>query len=181
MTSATSATFSRGQARIAAAAAGLAAALVLTTGCSGDGGSDDSPSSTGSTPSASADTGGGTGDSTGDGTGGSDKSKGKVGALEGSWLATTGGKAVALVITGEEAGLFSTGGSVCSGTAGETSGMRMIELKCSDGNKDRAEGMVDSVNATNLKVTWEGLGEETYTKAEGGKLPSGMPTASLGS
>ncbi|MEV2230417.1 hypothetical protein AB0H69_17790 [Streptomyces phaeochromogenes] len=171
----TSATISRGQARIAAAAAGLAAALVLTTGCSSDdgGGSDDSPSSTGSAPSGSADTGGGTG--------GSGGSKSKVGALEGSWLATKSGKAVALVITGEEAGLFSTGGSVCSGTAGETSGMRMIELKCSDGNKDRAEGMVDSVDSTTLKVTWEGFGEETYTKAEGGKMPSGLPTASLGS
>ncbi|MGW2286019.1 hypothetical protein [Streptomyces phaeochromogenes] len=174
----TSATISRGQARIAAVAAGLAAALVLTTGCSSDdgGGSDDSPSSTGSTPSGSADTGGGTG-----GSGGSGGSKGKVGALEGSWLATKSGKAVALVITGAEAGLFSTGGSVCSGTAGETSGMRMIELKCSDGNKDRAEGMVDSVDSTTLKVTWEGFGEETYTKAEGGKMPSGLPTASLGS
>ncbi|MCZ4513300.1 hypothetical protein O3Q52_35130 [Streptomyces sp. ActVer] len=170
----TSATISRGQARIAAAAAGLAAALVLT-GCSSDdgGGGDDSPSSTGSAPTASADTGGGTG--------GSGGSAGKVGALEGSWLATKGGKAVALVVTGEEAGLFSTGGSVCSGTAGETSGMRMIKLKCSDGNKDRAEGMVDSVGSTTLKVTWEGFGEETYTKAEGGKLPSGLPTASLGS
>jgi hypothetical protein len=173
----TSATISRGQARIAAAAAGLAAALVLTTGCSGDsGGSDDSPSSTGAAPTGSADTGGGTG-----GSGGSGGSKGKVEALEGSWLATKSGKAVALVITGEEAGLFSTGGSVCSGTAGETSGMRMIELKCSDGNKDRAEGMVDSVDSKTLKVTWEGLGEETYTKAEGGKMPSGLPTASLGS
>ncbi|MEV0932613.1 hypothetical protein ACIBMX_26165 [Streptomyces phaeochromogenes] len=174
----TSATIPRGQARIAAVAAGLAAALVLTTGCSSDdgGGGDDSPSSTGSAPSGSADTGGGTGGS--DGSGGS---KDKVGALEGSWLATKSGKAVALVITGSEAGLFSTGGSVCSGTAGETSGMRMIELKCSDGNKDRAEGMVDSVDSTTLKVTWEGLGEETYTKAEGGKMPSGLPTASLGS
>ncbi|MGW3935480.1 hypothetical protein [Streptomyces phaeochromogenes] len=176
----TSATIPRGQARIAAVAAGLAAALVLTTGCSSDdgGGGDDSPSSTGSAPSGSADTGGGTGS---DGSGGSGGSKDKVGALEGSWLATKSGKAVALVITGSEAGLFSTGGSVCSGTAGETSGMRMIELKCSDGNKDRAEGMVDSVDSTTLKVTWEGLGEETYTKAEGGKMPSGLPTASLGS
>ncbi|MEU0644489.1 hypothetical protein [Streptomyces umbrinus] len=174
----TSATISRGQARIAAAAAGLAAALVLTTGCSSDdgGGSDDSPSSTGSAPTASADTGGGTG-----GSGGSGGNKSKVGALEGSWLATKSGKAVALVITGDEAGLFSTGGSVCSGTAGETSGMRMIELECSDGNKDRTEGMVDSVDSKTLKVTWEGFGEETYTKAEGGKMPSGLPTASLGS
>ncbi|MFI1487631.1 hypothetical protein [Streptomyces sp. NPDC020747] len=171
----TSATISRGQARIAAAAAGLVAALVLTTGCSSDdGGGDDSPSSTGAAPTGSADTGGGTGDTGGSG-------KGKAGALEGSWLATKSGKAVALVITGKEAGLFSTGGSVCTGTAGEKSGMEMIELECSDKNKDRTEGMVDSVDSTTLKVTWEGFGEETYTKAEGGKLPSGLPTAGLGS
>lgn len=153
--------------------AGLAAALALTTGCSGDDGgdADDSPSSTSAAPSGSADTGGGSG-----GFGGS---TGEAGALEGSWLATKDGKAVALVITGEEAGLFSTGGSVCSGTAGERSGMEMIALKCSDGNKDRAEGMVDSVDSTTLKVTWEGFGAETYTKAEGGKLPSGLPTAGL--
>ncbi|WP_151477720.1 hypothetical protein [Streptomyces albicerus] len=171
----TSATFSRRQARIAAAAAGLAAALVLTTGCSSDdgGGGDDSPSATGPAPTESADTGGGSGDSGG--------STAEAGALEGSWLATKGGKAVALVITGEQAGLFSTGGSVCSGTAKEASGMQMIALKCSDGNKDRAEGMVDSVDSKTMKVTWEGFGEETYTKAEGGKLPSGLPTASLGS
>ena len=152
-----------------AAAAGLAATLVLTAGCSDDGGGDgdDSPSSTSAAPSGSADTGGGT--------------AGKAGALEGSWLATKDGKAVALVITGEEAGLFSTGGSVCSGTAGEKAGTEMIALKCSDGNKDRAEGTVDSVDSTTMKITWEGFGAETYTKSEGGKLPSGLPTASLGS
>ncbi len=60
--------------------------------------------------------------------------------------------------------------------------MRMIRLKCPDGSKDRAVGMVDSVDKARLKVTWEGgLGAENYTKAEGGKLPSGLPTAGLGS
>ncbi|BCL29764.1 hypothetical protein ACFFS2_26620 [Streptomyces aurantiacus] len=172
----TSATFSRGRARITAAAA-LTAALVLTAGCSGDDGGDDdgggdkaSSSGTSPAPTGSADTGGGSGDSTA----GADK-------LAGNWLTTKDGKAVALVITGKEAGLFSTSGSVCSGTAGDSSGMRMIELKCTDGNKDRAEGMVDSVDSTTLKVTWEGFGEETYTRSEGEGLPSGLPTASLGS
>ncbi|MEU3793779.1 hypothetical protein [Streptomyces fructofermentans] len=168
----TSATFSRRQVRISAAAAGLAAALVLT-GCSGDDG-DGPPSSASAKPTGSADTGGGSGDPSGG-------SASKAGPLEGSWLATKEGKAVALVITDGRAALFSTGGSVCSGTAGEKSGMRMIELKCSDKNKDRSEGMVDSVDATTLKVTWEGFGEETYTKSEGGKFPTGLPTADLGS
>ncbi|MFF7868685.1 hypothetical protein ACFZCT_19825 [Streptomyces qaidamensis] len=168
--------FSRrsGAVRVAAAAAGLAGVLMLSA-CSSDGGSgDDSASSPSPSDSASAATGGGSGSGPG-----SDGSAG--GELAGSWLATTGGKAVALVITGKQAALFATGGSVCSGTAGEESGMRMIRLKCTDGSKDRATGMVDSVNKSRLKVTWEGgLGAETYTKAEGGKLPTGFPTAGLG-
>ncbi|MEV1082119.1 hypothetical protein AB0I98_28350 [Streptomyces sp. NPDC050211] len=153
------------------AVAGVVGALVLTA-CGGGGSDDDSapdPSASASS-TETADTGGGTGGSAS-----------ASGDLAGSWLATTDGKAVALVITGTEAGLFATGGTVCSGTAGEESGMPMIHLKCTDGSKDRATGMVDSVDGKTLKVTWEdGLGAETYTKAEGGQLPSGLPTASLG-
>ncbi|MFF5982816.1 hypothetical protein ACFY78_28595 [Streptomyces olindensis] len=161
-----------GAVRVAAVAAGLVGALALTA-CSGDGGSGDDSASPSPSATASA------------GTGGSDSGSGSGGPasdeLAGSWLATTDGKAVALVITGSKAALFATGGSVCSGTAGEQSGMRMIRLKCTDGSKDRATGMVDSVNKSSLKVTWEGgLGAETYTKAEGGKMPTGLPTAGLG-
>ncbi|MET9126761.1 hypothetical protein [Streptomyces sp. NPDC004528] len=153
--------------------AGLAGALTLT-GCSGDD-SGSAPSGTDSTGTAASSGGSGT-----DGTGSTSPSTNT--GLEGSWLATTGGKAVALVITGKQAGLFATGGTVCSGTAGEEAGMRMIHLTCTDGNKQRTTGMVDSVNGATLKVTWSGgLGKESFTKAQGGKLPSGLPTASLGS
>ncbi|MFD8222632.1 hypothetical protein ACFV16_00440 [Streptomyces massasporeus] len=171
----TSVIFSRrsGAVRVAAAAAGLAGVLVLSACSSDDGAGDDSASS--ASPSASASAGAG---DTGSGSGSEDSAGGE---LAGSWLATTDGKAVALVITGKQAALFGTGGSVCSGTADEESGMHMIRLKCTDGSKDRATGMVDSVNGSSLKVTWEGgLGAETYRKAEGGKLPTGLPTASLG-
>lgn len=168
----TSVIFSRrsGAVRVAAAAVGLAGVLALSA-CSSDGDSgDDSASSPAPSASASAGTGGDSG-----------SGKPAAGELEGSWLATTGGKAVALVITGKQAALFATGGSVCSGTAGEESGMRMIRLKCTDGSKDRTSGMVDSVDGSSLKVTWKGgLGAETYRKAEGGKLPTGLPTAGLG-
>ncbi|MER6527769.1 hypothetical protein [Streptomyces sp. NPDC001508] len=158
--------------RIAATAAGLTGALTLTA-CGG-GGSDASPrpstSAAGSAPSSTAsasETGGATASS---------------GTLQGSWLTTSGGKAVALVITGERAGLFATGGAVCSGTAGQESGMQMIHLTCTDGSDDRKSGMVDSVDGDTLKVTWSGkLGQETYAKAEGGKLPTGLPTTNLGS
>ena len=165
-------TVSRRQVRIAAAAAGLAGALALTA-CSGGGSTDDSSSgpSTSAASTATADTGGGSG-------GASSAS----GDLQGSWLATTGGKAVALVINGKQAGLFSTGGSVCSGTAGKEAGMEMIHLTCTNGDKGRATGMVDSVSKSSLRITWSGkVGKETYTKAEGGNLPSGLPTASSGS
>ncbi|MER7405506.1 hypothetical protein ABT373_24220 [Streptomyces sp. NPDC000070] len=164
--------------RVAAAAAGLAGVLVLSA-CSGDGGSGGDPASSpapSATPSTTASAGADGDSGSGSGSGGSD-----AGGLQGSWLATTGGKAVALVITGERAAIFATGGSVCTGTAGEESGTRMIRLKCTDGSKDRATGTVDSVDAKSLKVTWEGgLGAETYTKAEGGKMPTGLPTGGLG-
>ncbi|MFF4980929.1 hypothetical protein ACFY3O_12835 [Streptomyces sp. NPDC001046] len=173
--------FSRrsGAVRLAAAAAGLVGALALTA-CSGDGGSGDDPAS-GPSASASADTGGDSGSSGSDSGSGSGSGEEEGGALAGSWLATTDGKAVALVITGKQAALFATGGGVCSGTAGEESGTKTIRLKCTDGSKGRSTGTVDSVTGTSMKVTWEnGVGTETYTKAEGGKLPTGLPTASLG-
>jgi hypothetical protein len=162
----------RGQVRVALATAGLAAALVLT-GCSSDSG--------GSGGGASATPGASSSGAAAGGSGGSASSSSKAGKLEGSWLATTGGKAVALVITGKQAGLFTTGGTVCSGTADEGAGIQTIHLKCTDGSKTRGTGTVDSITSTGMKVTWQGgIGTETYTRSEGGTLPSGLPTASLG-
>ncbi|MFI5797291.1 hypothetical protein [Streptomyces sp. NPDC051677] len=172
----TSAIFSRGASRrpvrAAAVAVTLAGALALTA-CSGDGGSDDASSAT-PTTAATADSGG-----TGGATGSAPVSA--SGALEGSWLATTEGKPVALIITGKQAALFVTGGTVCSGTAGEEAGMRMIHLKCTTGKDDRTTGMVDAVDGKSLEVTWSGAaGKETFTKAEGGQWPSGLPTTGIG-
>ncbi|MFD8372107.1 hypothetical protein ACFV2Z_15245 [Streptomyces sp. NPDC059688] len=150
--------------RSAALAAAVAGALTLTAcsgGDSGNGSPSPSPSDASKAPSS-----------------GSSAVTDASDELQGSWITTAGGKVVALVITGKQAGVFATGGTVCSGTAGSEAGMRMIHLTCADGSKDRVTGMVDQVGAKTMKVTWSGkLGQETYSKAEGGKLPSGLPTA----
>ncbi|MFI2202958.1 hypothetical protein ACH47Z_19700 [Streptomyces sp. NPDC020192] len=152
--------------RTAAVAAGLVGALAALTACSG-GGSDKAAAKT--TPSATA---------TPTSSSGSRAATGAVAKLQGSWLTTSGGKIVALVISGKKAGLFVTGQKMwCQGKAGEEAGMQMIHLTCPDGSKERVTGMVDSVDATSLKVTWSGkTGQETYTKADGGKLPTAPPT-----
>ncbi|MEZ3179349.1 hypothetical protein KYY02_11810 [Streptomyces pimonensis] len=156
-------------------AVGLAGALSLTA-CSGGGSDGSGGPTTGPAPSATAAT------HPGDGTGGSDAGTAPAGELEGSWLTTADGKAVALIVNGEDAALFATGGPVCSGTARERAGTHSIRLKCDDGTEDRASGTVDSVGEGSLKVTWEGSpGTETYSRAEGGSLPTGLSTAGLGS
>ncbi len=157
--------------RWTAAAVGLAGALTLTACGGDDGDSDDSSAEPTPSVTRTADSGGGTGDS----------ENAPAGDLQGSWLTTADGKAVVLMVNGEEAALFATGGTVCSGTAkGDTE--PTITLKCPTGNGDRAEGKVTSVDGKSLTVTWEGAaGEETYTKAEGGSLPPGLPTEGLGS
>ncbi|MER6160630.1 hypothetical protein ABT147_34715 [Streptomyces sp. NPDC001868] len=153
----------RRRVRVAAAAAGLAAALVLTGCSSDDGGSEAKESS----PAPTATDGGGSGDS-GD-------SSGTETELQGNWLATTDGKAVALFVNGDEVAVFA-GTAVCGGKVSDAANMRMISLKCQDGSDDRTEGMVDKVSAKSLTITWEGgVGEETFQKAEG-SLPSGLPT-----
>ncbi|MER7565488.1 hypothetical protein ACGFWE_28840 [Streptomyces sp. NPDC048523] len=168
----TSAIFSRTVSgrRAGLVAAALVGALALTA-CSGGGSDDDTSPSSNAPVSPSASSSGGTG-----GTGGTSSSA--SGEVAGNWLATTRGKAVALLVNGDRAGLFVTGGTVCSGTASAD----RIRLKCSDGSTDRAEGTVESVDKTTLKVKWSGgIGTETYTRAEGNNLPSGLPTAGLGS
>ncbi|ANJ08715.1 hypothetical protein LZP81_10635 [Streptomyces parvulus] len=160
--------------RVAAVALGLVGTLALAA-CTDGGGSDDGDSGGGGESSAAPDGSA----STGTGGGGGSPSAGE---LEGSWLATADGQAVALMVTGDKAALFATGGTVCSGTAGEDAGTRIVRLKCTDGSKDRASGTVGSVDGKTLKMVWEGgVGEETYTKSEGGSLPPGLPTEGLGS
>ncbi|MFE1753861.1 hypothetical protein ACFW88_25515 [Streptomyces anandii] len=157
-------------------AAGLLAVFTLTACDSGGSGTEDHTSTT-SSAAATATSGGGTAGS--GGTGGSGGTAGNAGKAEGSWLTTSGGRAVVLMVTGKQAALFSTEGTTCSGTAGEEAGKQVVHLRnC----KSRTTGTVDSVNKTTLRITWEGgLGQEKYTRSDGPALPSGLPTASLGS
>ncbi|MFF9408887.1 hypothetical protein ACF1B0_25675 [Streptomyces anandii] len=154
-------------------AAGLLAVFTLTACDSGGSDAKDHTSTT-SSAAATATSGGGTAGS--GGTGGTADNAGKA---EGSWLTTSGGRAVVLMVTGKQAALFSTEGTTCSGTAGEEAGKQVVHLRdC----KSRTTGTVDSVNKTTLRITWEGgLGQEKYTRSDGPALPSGLPTASLGS
>ncbi|WP_432080534.1 hypothetical protein [Streptomyces sp. WAC 04229] len=176
---------SRGRARRSVRAAAVALGLVGTlalTACTDGGGSDDGGSGGGGSGGGGESSAAPEASESKDPGGGSGGSPSGAGELEGSWLATTDGQAVALMVTGDKAALFATGGTVCSGTAGEDAGTRIVRLKCTDGSDDRATGTVGSVDGKSLKMIWEGgLGEETYTKSEGGSLPPGLPTEGLGS
>ncbi|GGV70941.1 MULTISPECIES: hypothetical protein [Streptomyces] len=158
------------------AAVALAGALVLTA-C--DSGGPDPQTSRSGAPSASASPHGTSPAPGGSpGAGGTTRAE-NAPAVDGSWLTTRDGALVVLTVEDGRAALFATDRTVCAGTAPQRDGKRLVRLT---GCGRRTVGTVDSVNATTLRVTWEGgLGTETYTRSEGGALPSGLPTASLGS
>ncbi|MFD6431590.1 hypothetical protein [Streptomyces venezuelae] len=164
--------------------AGLAAALVLSgcgSGGDGDGdggggggggkkdrGSSDSSGSSGSSGSSDGGSGGS------GGSGGGSGSKGG-GSLEGSWIATSGGKPLVLAVNGKTATLLGED-VLCNGNVGGDAGSRTLTLKCPKGNGDRTAGRVESVNAKSMKVAWGDAGTDEFLKTEGGKLPEGLPT-----
>ncbi|EPH39487.1 hypothetical protein ABT390_13815 [Streptomyces aurantiacus] len=153
---------------IGAAVASLAAALVLT-GCSSDGDDNgDKGKDKGAADGAAKTPGSGGSDDAGSGDEGA-----TGGSLEGSWVTTTGGKPVALVITGKRATLV--GEHVCNGTADA----QTLKLKCADGDMDRTDGRVESVDGKTLKVAWQGFGKDEFLKTKNGKLPEGLPTADI--
>lgn len=167
MTTATSAALPRRRARLAAAAAGLTAALLLTA-CTDDGGGDSGNADASAAPSATG----------ADASGGGSGSSGEKTELEGNWLATTDGKAVALIVSGEQAAVFETGGAMCSGTTAKKAGERTVRLTCTGGKGERTVGTVGPVSASSLTITWEGsVGEEKYRKADGAQLPTELATA----
>lgn len=173
-TRANSRTPATGAVRIAAA--GLLGALALTACDSNSGTGTGAEDGTSAAPGASASAAGSGGTNSAGSTGGTTANRA---GMNGSWLTTSGGHAVVLIVNGKQAALYSTDRTACTGATGEESGKDVIHLsRC----KARTTGTVDSVNKTTLQVTWEGgLGKETYTRGDGATLPSGLPTASLGS
>nr|WP_202122294.1 hypothetical protein [Streptomyces sp. BA2] len=148
------------------------------TGCSSDGGDGEDEGKDKGSSSAGSSTGsdGSDGAETPD-EGGADSgadSGAEDGSSEGSWVATADGNPLALVIAGKQATLLGEN-VLCSGTASGDA----IKLKCAKGDSDRTEGTVESVNGTSMTVSWQGAGEDQFTRTKGGKLPEGLPTAGL--
>ncbi|MEV3896900.1 hypothetical protein OG333_15985 [Streptomyces anulatus] len=150
----------------AVAVAALAAALALTA-C----GSDDAGKDSGADPAASATPGGGdNGSGESAGSGATDAA-----ALEGTWVGLTDAKNVTVSIAGGKVALVADQ-SVCQGDVKDMGGEPMLALKCTGGSSDRTMGAIDSVDGTKLVLSWDGGVKDTLTKADPGKLPSGMPS-----
>ncbi|WAL96982.1 hypothetical protein [Streptomyces sp. Je 1-369] len=163
--------------------AGLAAALVLSGCGSGGGGDGGGGGGTGGgggkkNGSSSGSSSGGSTDGSTDGSAGSGGSGSEGGSLEGSWIATSGGKPLVLAVTGKTVTLLGED-VLCNGTADGGAGSQTLTLKCPKGNGDRTAGRVESVNGKSMKVAWEGAGTDEFLKTEGGKLPEGLPTAGM--
>ncbi|MFD4032823.1 hypothetical protein ACFWVP_20520 [Streptomyces sp. NPDC058637] len=148
--------------RSGAAVAGLVAALALTA-CGSD---DDS----GSEPAA----GSGAGQSA---TPGGDADSGSAGvdaaALDGTWTGATDGRAVVLSVSSGKVALVADQ-HVCQGDVKNT-GEVMLALTCADGNTDRTMGAIESNDGKKLVVSWDGGAEDTLTRTDPGKLPTGLP------
>ncbi|MEW1639355.1 hypothetical protein AB0469_35535 [Streptomyces sp. NPDC093801] len=149
------------------AAAGLAAALTLTAcGSSGSPKADTKPGAAASAPAASTPTAAPTAGADAGAAGGT---------LDGGWLSMQNpGKGVVLTVKGQKALVVEAAtGLTCEGSATGTT----LDLKCPPG-ATRSKGKVDSVDATTLKVTWDGAGQDTFQRSEAGKLPSlpALPT-----
>ncbi|MFJ1800146.1 hypothetical protein [Streptomyces sp. NPDC088180] len=150
----------------AVAVAALAASLALTA-CGGD----DADKDSGADSAASATPGSGGGDGSGEPAGGAVDAA----ALEGTWVGLTDGKNVTVSVSARKVALVADQ-SVCQGDVKDMGGEPMLALKCTGGSTDRTMGAIDSVDGSKLVLSWDGGAEDTLTKAEPGKLPSGMPS-----
>ncbi|MFE3792245.1 hypothetical protein [Streptomyces goshikiensis] len=149
---------------VCVAAAGIAAALALT-GC-GSGGD-----SGGGTPDKKPAASPATGTPSASGTGGADGAA-KPGSLDGAWVSAANPGEIVILTVKSPVAIVIDGGKTCKGAV---SG-KNLTMTCPSGGK-RTKGTVDSVDATTLKVTWDGAGTDTFQKSDAGKLPTALPSS----
>ncbi|MFG2713943.1 hypothetical protein ACGFX2_25785 [Streptomyces goshikiensis] len=142
-------------------AAGVAAALALT-GCGSGGDSDGAApdKKPAATPAAGAPSASGAGGAA------------KAGSLDGAWISAAKPGEIVILTVKSPVAIVIEGGQTCKGTV---SG-KDLTLVCPSGGK-RTKGTVDSVDAASLKVTWDGVGTDTFQKSDPGKLPTALPTS----
>ncbi|MFI9205226.1 hypothetical protein [Streptomyces sp. NPDC053048] len=139
-------------------------AAVLMTGCGGSGGSgsdkDERAASASGSPSAA------TSQRATGGTGG-------AGALDGTYAARSDDGPVGLSVHRGKAGLYSNQGKrACTGVVHEDRKPAAFELRCADGNTDRATGTISRPNNDTLVVSWGSGKKDTFTrKADAAPLP----------
>lgn len=90
-------------------------------------------------------------------------------------MGLTDAKNVTVSIAGGKVALVADQ-SVCQGDVKDMGGEPMLALKCTGGSSDRTMGAIDSVDGTKLVLSWDGGVKDSLTKADPGKLPSGMPS-----
>ncbi|MET8172784.1 hypothetical protein [Streptomyces clavifer] len=148
--------------RSGAAVAGLVAALALSA-CGSDETTGEGPAAgSGSERSATP------GQDAGSGSGGVGTT-----ALDGTWTGTSDGRAVVLSIASGKVALVADQ-HVCQGDVKDM-GALTLALTCPDGNTDRAMGAVESHDGKKLVIAWDGGAEDTLTRTDPGKLPTGLP------
>ncbi|MFD7612998.1 hypothetical protein [Streptomyces sp. NPDC059828] len=147
------------------AAAGLAAAALMLTGC-GNGNDDASDKrDTDASASPSAATGGGSG-------GASDGAT--VGELQGTWSAM-GSEIVALSFRNDKVSLIA-GQHVCTGVVAAAE-KPTLALKCADGDTKRTSGTIESHDAKTVVVAWASGTKDSLVKTDTSGVPGGLPTS----
>ncbi|EHN75678.1 hypothetical protein SMCF_4877 [Streptomyces coelicoflavus ZG0656] len=90
-------------------------------------------------------------------------SGGKADALlSGTWGTRTG--LVLLRVRGRAVEMM--GAHHCQGEVAKEGGLHVIRLTCDDGNTDRSVGRVYGLSADGMTVEWEGLGADSFERAE---------------
>ncbi len=90
--------------------------------------------------------------------------------LDGTWQAKGPGGPTTLTIVGDKAAV-AAGKTVCAGAV-VTNGKAYLRLKCTDGSKQRAEGIAaPSPDGTSLSVNWNGTTETFSRTAKPVNLP----------